>query len=206
MKNKEKLIHSLKGFIAFLLGILVLTGLHTLPVTAGSEASEPEWEVQSILSTSVVRLHIIANSDSTRDQQLKLRLRDHLLDRTRACLSRAADSSQARELLAAQTEPLCQEAAAYLRSQGYDGPVRVTLGDRYFPAKTYGDLRFPAGIYPALCVEIGEAKGHNWWCVLFPTLCLVDDSHAEVPAQSKEKLRKNLNDFEYRSLLLDSVL
>ncbi|MDE7051390.1 MAG: stage II sporulation protein R [Lachnospiraceae bacterium] len=76
----------------------------------------------------------------------------------------------------------------------------VSLEERYFPVKSYGDLVFPAGNYKALCVEIGEAKGRNWWCVLFPSLCFVDETYAVVPDSSKEKLKETLSDEEYESL------
>ena len=84
--------------------------------------------------------------------------------------------------------------------------MHIYLGTREFPVKTYGDLTFPAGNYQALCVEIGEAKGHNWWCVLFPSLCYLDQTCAVVPDDSKQKFKNSLTEEEYDTLEAHSAL
>ena len=94
-----------------------------------------------------------------------------------------------------------EAAGRYIRDMGYDYPVTAELGTCYFPVKEYGDLTFPAGEYKALKVNIGRSEGKNWWCVMYPTLCFVDSTYQIVPEESKEKLKENLTEDEYDSLL-----
>ena len=91
-----------------------------------------------------------------------------------------------------------QIAEDTIREQGYSYPVEVEIGNFEFPTKTYGDISFPAGYYDALRVKIGEAKGKNWWCVMFPPLCFVDVTTGIVPDNSKDDLKQNLSDEEYK--------
>ncbi|MBO5088688.1 MAG: stage II sporulation protein R, partial [Lachnospiraceae bacterium] len=90
--------------------------------------------------------------------------------------------------------------------QGYDYEVRVYVTEEEFPAKTYGDLTFPAGKYQALRIDIGEAKGQNWWCVMYPPLCFIDESTAVVSADGKERLQETLTPEEYAELFANSEL
>ena len=87
-----------------------------------------------------------------------------------------------------------------LRDNGCSEPVAVSISNCYFPVKTYGDLTFPSGRYDALRIQIGNAQGKNWWCVLYPPLCFTDLTRGVVPADSKEQLKDVLTDEEYRSL------
>ena len=84
-----------------------------------------------------------------------------------------------------------------IKQNGYDYEVNIKIGNFDFPTKTYGDISLPAGEYDALRIEIGEAKGQNWWCVMFPPLCFVDVTSGVVPNESKEVMKENLNDEEY---------
>ena len=88
-----------------------------------------------------------------------------------------------------------------MRQQGYDYIATASLGNRYFTIKKYGDMTFPAGEYEALRVQIGQAKGQNFWCVMYPTLCFVDSTYQVVPEESKEELKSTLTDEEYQALL-----
>lgn len=157
-------------------------------------------ELQQTIADSIIRLHVIANSDSEDDQSLKLKVRDEILQQMQNALSHASTVSQARELLMGEKEMIREIAGTVITAQGYDYPVSVSLEKRYFPAKTYGDLTFPPGYYNALCVEIGKADGRNWWCVLFPSLCFVDETQAVVPDESKRRLQEELPEDAYNSL------
>lgn len=157
---------------------------------------------QEQIAKKILRLHVIANSDSTVDQLLKLRVRDSILKLLQSSVNHASNLSDAEAQVRTQFPEILQEAEKTIVSDGYDYPVSVTLETRYFPAKQYGDLTFPPGQYRALCVEIGQAKGRNWWCVLFPSLCFVNDTTAIVPDSSKKKLQKDLGDAAYDSLLI----
>ena len=129
-------------------------------------------QTQEQLSDKVVRLHVLANSDSEEDQALKLLVRDAILERAEDLLSKSGDREEAEGLLRGRLLEFEQVAAAVIAQAGYDYPVRVELEDTQFPTKEYDGFTLPAGEYLALRVLIGEAKGQNWWCVVFPPLCL----------------------------------
>ena len=156
---------------------------------------------QKAIAKKVLRLHVIANSDSTKDQSLKLFVRDQILHSLQDDMKEVHSASEAKELVKKHLVQIQTTAQKALLSQNCNASVNVVVGKRYFPVKQYGDLTFPAGTYDALCVEIGKAKGHNWWCVLFPSLCFVDETTAVVPEDSKEKLQAALSEEDYNSLL-----
>ena len=126
---------------------------------------------QSALAGRVVRLHVIAHSDSGADQALKLRVRDAVLAAAAPCLEGAADRQAAEALLSAHLEELADAGAAAVTEAGYSYPVTVSLSDSWFPTKAYDSFSLPAGTYRALRVVIGDGAGQNWWCVVFPPLC-----------------------------------
>ena len=119
---------------------------------------------------SVLRLHILAESDSERDQQLKLKVRDALL--TSGVLDGADDLKSAENIASAKLPEIERIAEDTLRENGCSLPVSAELADVEFDERTYGDITMPAGEYRALRVKIGSAQGHNWWCVMYPPLCL----------------------------------
>ena len=122
------------------------------------------------LRGSVLRLHILAESDSERDQQLKLKVRDALL--TSGVLDGADDLKSAENIASAKLPEIERIAEDTLRENGCSLPVSAELADVEFDERTYGDITMPAGEYRALRVKIGSAQGHNWWCVMYPPLCL----------------------------------
>ncbi len=119
----------------------------------------------------LIRLHVIANSDSAGDQALKLRVRDAILQQASAAAEGCADRQEAEEALAVRLPELQKTAEAVLRENGCHLPVTVRLGEEHYPTREYEGFRLPAGEYCSLRVMIGEAEGQNWWCVLFPPLC-----------------------------------
>lgn len=127
---------------------------------------------QNQLASRMVRLHVVANSDSDEDQTLKLQVRDAVLERCRELLDGSDTAGDARETLEAALPDLAAAGLAVVEEQGYDCSVAVSLEYTKFPTIDYGDFSLPAGDYQALRVELGEGEGHNWWCVLFPGLCL----------------------------------
>lgn len=126
---------------------------------------------QDALARKVVRLHVVANSDSESDQALKLQVRDAVLDEAEPLLQ-GKDRAESLETLQNALPELGQAAADTVARAGYDYPVRLSVEDAWFPTKEYDDFALPAGTYTALRIELGEAKGKNWWCVVFPPLCL----------------------------------
>ena len=126
---------------------------------------------QQELADKVVRLHILANSDSEEDQALKLQVRDAVLDRAEELLQDSGDRQEAEKRLRAALPELTELARETVAAHGYGYDVTAELTDTAFPTKEYGDFTLPAGEYLALRIVIGAGEGHNWWCVVFPPLC-----------------------------------
>lgn len=146
----------------------------------------------------IIRLHVIANSNTVGDQALKLKVRDAVI----AYMDDQQDLttvSETREFLKGDLNRLETIANGIIASEGYDYTADANIGVRYIPEKTYGDITFPAGNYEALNITLGEGDGENWWCVLFPPLCLLDEGTAEgsdlsdeVPAELTENQKLQL--------------
>ena len=142
--------------------LLFLLGLFTvLPIHGEQEIYD-----------SVVRLHVLANSDTEEDQALKLKVRDKVLEVTAPLLDGCESREQAEQILNDHSDEIASAAQAVVTEQGYDYPVSVLLGKEQYPTRNYESCCFPSGTYVSLRVCIGEAEGQNWWCVLFPPLCL----------------------------------
>ena len=153
--------------------------------------------VSSNISTAVFRLHVIANSDSNEDQQLKLKVRDSLLQYMNTLCSNCSTKEEAMLIANNHKNDFQEIAENVIIENNYNYPVKIKINNFYFPTKTYGDISLPAGYYDALRVEIGEAKGKNWWCVMFPSLCSIDISSGVVSSEGKENLEKNLDSESY---------
>ena len=153
--------------------------------------------VSNNIADSVFRLHVIANSDSKEDQQLKLKVRDELLSYMNIISKDSTSKQEAMQIANEHKEEFTQIAEKVIKENGYNYTVNVQIGKADFPTKYYGDITLPAGTYDALKVQIGEAKGQNWWCVMFPPLCFVDVSTGIVPDNSKQELKQSLDNEEY---------
>lgn len=153
--------------------------------------------VSSDIAESVFRLHVIANSDSQEDQNLKYVVRDNLLSYMNEICKNTTNKEEAIKIAKQHENDFKQIALQTIMEQGFSYDVNVRIGNFEFPTKHYGDISLPAGFYDALRVEIGEAKGQNWWCVMFPPLCFVDVSSGIVPEESKELMQDNLNEEEF---------
>ena len=138
------------------------------------------------ISDNVLRLHVLANSDSQQDQALKLKVRDCVLEETNLILQDCANRTEAEARIASNMKRLSQVAVQCVAEEGYDYPVTVRMEDIYFPTRTYEGGSLPAGVYKALRVEIGKAEGQNWWCVLFPQLCFINASVPDKPSPTQE--------------------
>ena len=159
--------------------------------------------ISTDISNSVFRLHVLANSDSKNDQDLKYKVRDSLLNYMNSICNNCSNKEEAISLVEKNKDTFKQIALDTIHNEGYNYDVNINIGNFDFPTKTYGDISLPAGSYDALRVEIGEAKGQNWWCVMFPPLCFVDVSSGIVPDESKEILDENLTDEEF-SIISDT--
>lgn len=126
----------------------------------------------------IIRFHVIANSDSDEDQELKFKVRNRVLAKVQNALEGSQGAAQTREYIEENLEEIEACALQCVRAEGYDYNVRARIGVTAIPPKEYDDVYFPAGNYEALTITIGEGKGQNWWCVVFPPLCLVDASES----------------------------
>ena len=190
MKNFKKIFNNYKIKIILILAFLLF--IYTT-ICAISYADY----ISNDIADSVFRLHVIANSDSSEDQNLKYKVRDSLLEYMNSICADCQNKEEAIALVNTNKAQFREIALNTIHNEGYNYDVKINIGNFEFPTKTYGDISLPAGNYDALRVEIGEAKGQNWWCVMFPPLCFVDVSSGIVPDESKEVLEDNLSDEEF---------
>ena len=160
--------------------------------------------VSTDIAESVFRLHILANSDSKEDQELKIKVRNSLLDYMNSLCSNCKSKEEAITLVEQNKENFREIALNTVKENGYNYDVKINIGNFQFPTKNYGDISLPAGFYDALRVEIGEAKGQNWWCVMFPPLCFIDVTSGVVPEESKKQLENDLSEEEFALVSEDS--
>ena len=151
----------MKALITVLVSVAVFFGLQSIIPT----------EEEMGIYDSTVRLHVLANSDSPEDQSLKLMVRDEILEYSKT-LGEFEGVESAEETYSHELEKIKEIAKEVIISQGYDYPVDVSLGYEYYPTRQYEDVSLPAGEYLSLKVMIGGAAGQNWWCVLYPPLCI----------------------------------
>ena len=181
----------MKRTLGFMLAALLLVAAFAILPIHGEEE----------IYDSVIRLHVLANSDSEGDQALKLKVRDAVLEETGALLREASTREEAEAVLEANIEKIRTVAEDTVRKNGSKDVVAVSLGEEDYPTRVYEDLAFPAGEYLSLRVMIGEAAGQNWWCVLFPPLYL---SAATTKAEAEETfLAAGLSEEQYR-IITDS--
>lgn len=153
--------------------------------------------LQQQIATQVLRFHIRANSDTVADQQKKLRIKQSLLEWLTPILSKNTSKSETIQCIRKNLPDIRKEATRMAAPES----VTVTLQKEWFPEKTYGTCTFPEGIYDALRVDIGQAKGHNWWCVLYPSLCFADALEPSMTEEGEEKLQQVLDEDAYDLLL-----
>jgi stage II sporulation protein R len=185
---KERIMK--RAFGIFLAAILLIAAFAILPIHGEGEIYD-----------SVIRLHVLANSDSDADQSLKLLVRDAVLASTKEILKDTTTRDEAQVLLLENLDEIEQAARACLRKNGSAYAVKVSLGEEEYPTRVYENLAFPSGEYLSLRVFIGDAEGQNWWCVLFPPLCL---SAATTKKEAEEMfLAAGLSEQQYR-IITDS--
>lgn len=158
------------------------------------------------VSNEVFRLHIIANSDSKIDQELKLKVRDRVLSCTREIYSKAEDLNTAEKLTSEKLQNIADIAQQEIYRNGFNYGVKAEICNMYFDTRYYEDVTMPSGRYDALRIIIGEGKGKNWWCVMYPSLCIGTSTDYN---SLKEKVTKNEYDmmtngkYEYKFKVLE---
>lgn len=154
--------------------------------------------------SGILRFHVRANSDSDEDQALKMAVKEDVVSMLKPLLSGCESVAESKNVIVSNLQEIYETAVNTIVEQGYDYDVKVYVTEEEFPAKTYGDLTFPEGKYQALRIDIGQAQGQNWWCVMYPPLCFIDESTAVVSEDGKELLQENLTPREYADLFAHS--
>ena len=179
--RKSKLLFTTTAAAIVLLGSIALMAVMPLIKLNGvSKTADPD---------EVLRLHIIANSDSEEDQQIKLLVRDAVLEyeRTTSTVLAVTDVNDAEIQLKANGQDLLNTVRTVLYENEAPYDAQLVIGDFDFPDRVYGDKVYPSGVYRAVRILLGDAEGKNWWCVMFPPLCIVDAKDAEI--ESSEPIR-----------------
>ncbi len=148
------------------------------------------------LAENVLRLHVIANSDSIDDQALKIEVKNQVVRSFKTDFAKQTDAKQAEKYAKENISVIKKIAEETIEAKGYNYPVRVEVGNFEFPTKSYGNMIFPQGNYDAVRIIIGEGKGKNWWCVLFPPLCMVSDSDKGISFDNKEEAKVSIKCLE----------
>lgn len=154
-------------------------------------------KVSSNLSDNVFRLHIIANSNSEIDQNLKYKVRDNLVKYMNTVCNNFVSKEETINYILSHFSDFEEIVNKTIKNYGFNYTSKLEIGNFKFPTKTYGDISLPSGNYDALEVKIGKAEGKNWWCVLYPSLCFIDTDLSIVPEESKSKLKNSLGEEEY---------
>ncbi len=161
---------------------------------------------QKELSQEVLRFHVLANSDEEADQNLKLLVRDQILSYMEDSMLSldCVTVDDSKRWVRAHLDEIEDEATAVIRQEGFSYSVRANVSECYFPDRKYGTVLFPKGYYEALRVEIGNGSGHNWWCVLYPSLCFTDSTCAVVTEESEQELQNVLSEESYEAVTVTS--
>lgn len=166
----------------------------------------PFIETSENISDQVFRLHILANSDSAEDQQLKLKVRDEILKKGETVFAFSNSLEETIELCKNNIALFQQTAEQCLKDNGSDYEVKVYVDKEYFNTREYDEITLPSGIYNALKIEIGQGKGHNWWCVMFPAICLssvTDDELNKYLSEDEQKLVNSDSKYEVRFKIVE---
>lgn len=201
MGETEKRKKKYCAVIALVAAVLI-TGIVT--VQRGLLAEAKEAKLQRQIAKEVFRFHVLANSDTDEDQALKMKVKEAIISYLREELPHAGSVGMTKQWVCTHLEDIQEVAKKVLRQERYTYPIHAEVTNCYFPEKTYGDVTFPKGTYEALRIEIGNAKGQNWWCVLYPNLCFIDAVHAVVPKEGKEELKEVLEEEAYEMVTATS--
>lgn len=181
-------------------GNLSKTSVYSSDMVDGVSA-ESDDEFVARISTKLIRFHVIANSDSKDDQNLKLKVRDKILQYISPKLKNSSSIEESRNILKDNDEEVKKIALQCIKDNGYNYSVKTTLGRENFPVKTYGNITLPQGNYEAYRIIIGSGSGKNWWCVMFPPLCFVDITKGQIAYDKNEKeMKRVLNDDDYKRI------
>ncbi|MBV7272366.1 stage II sporulation protein R [Clostridiaceae bacterium UIB06] len=183
----------MKKITIIVLCILAIFALGTNKIQGKSES------LQEDIASKIIRFHVIANSDSKSDQALKLKIRDKVIEYIQPKLKNSKNIEESRKIIRENDKEIIDIANKVINDNGFNYSVKTTLSNENFPIKTYGNITLPPGRYEAYRIIIGDGKGQNWWCVMFPPLCFVDITKGEVSYKETEtEMKSVLSPEEYK--------
>lgn len=180
----------MKKYMFYVCAVVVIV-LYIWTVVLGNDIFQPS------IASKILRFHVLANSDSVEDQEVKEKVRDAVGVYLQPYLKEADDLNETKQIVDENMEQIIAVAKATLKENGFDYEVCASVKKTLFPEKTYGTYTFPKGEYEALQIIIGEGEGQNWWCVLYPNMCFRGSVFEIVEAEAEEALREVLNPWEY---------
>ncbi len=185
------------GLTSVLIGLIITAFAYMIRNNASSAAPLNMEEVQKSIAGKILRFHVIANSDSAADQELKLKVKENVIDFLRPYMESSENLYITKELVAKYDDEIMRIARETIDASSNTYNVYSEVTTDYFPLKTYGDIMLPPGEYETYRIVIGDGTGSNWWCMLYPPLCFIDASCGVVPDSSKEQLKDLLSEDEY---------
>lgn len=179
--------------------ILILSLIAIISIMSISIKNEADKidNVSESYKEKLIRFHVIANSDTEEDQELKLKVRDEIISYLQPKLENSSSIEESEKIITSEYDNLQSISRETILDNGYEYDVKVGIEYSNFPTKQYSNVILPAGEYKALKVVIGEGKGKNWWCVMFPPLCFVDEENGVIDKSTDEKLQSVLDEEEY---------
>lgn len=176
--------------IAFMLSFFVME------ITAANEEKQ-EHMVQRELAEEVLRFHVRANSDKEEDQEIKMRVKSVVVAYLQKILQEVDSKGQASHLVMLHKKEISKVIAKQLQKENCTYGFEIQIQKEWFPQRTYGDCTFPKGVYEAVIISLGKGRGQNWWCMIYPGLCFLDETYAVVSKENKEDLEDRLSDETY---------
>ncbi|WP_054743419.1 stage II sporulation protein R [Cellulosilyticum ruminicola] len=192
-KYNSRLVYT----VTLIIAVVVCVGLGIITIYANGVSQD--------LAQNMLRFHVVANSDSTEDQLLKQQVKDEIIAYMEPLLKKSKNIEESKVIIREHEDSIQNVAEHVVYRWGKDYKVQVFLDKANFPTKAYGDIVLPAGQYEACRVIIGEGKGQNWWCIMFPPLCYVDAAKGVVPMEGKEELQDQLTPEQYKLISRSEV-
>lgn len=180
----------MKKYVTYTIGAIVLF-LYIWTVVLGNDLLQPS------IASKILRFHVLANSDSSLDQNVKKEVRDAVGTYLAPFLEEADNLEETKEIVNSHMEEIIAVSEKTLQENGFSYEVNACITKTHFPEKTYGEYTFPKGMYEALQITIGEGQGQNWWCVLYPNMCFKGTVFEVVEEDAKTELKEVLSPWEY---------
>lgn len=199
MKQTFKIDRNIK-FRIILFGIMFFVVIGFMVTSIYTQLSKID-KFSDDYKEKLIRFHVLANSDSDEDQALKLKVRDEVINYLQPKLKHSKSIKESEQIILKEKNNLINICENTIEQNGYNYGVTVDLGYSKFPTKQYSSVVLPAGEYKSLKISIGKGQGKNWWCVMFPPLCFVDEQSNVIDKETDEKLREVLTDEEYELIV-----